>query len=74
MFQVFATIFFSAAVLVAFAVIGGMLLENIADIRTALGFTDAPSARVAPARLRHAGRVRSVAPRATIMPSRRAAA
>ena len=57
MMQMFSTIFFSAAALIALAVIVSMILDNLADVRVALGIAarspTLPSARV---RVRRADR------------------
>ena len=74
MFQVFATIFFSASVLLALGVIVGMVSENITDIRKALGLQSPEAVATSRRRGRQAVRSASVRPRAVIAPQRRAAA
>jgi hypothetical protein len=57
MFQVLATIFFSASVAVAFGVIAAMLADNGSDIREALGLRAAGMNRVPMRRPRRTVRI-----------------
>ena len=73
MVQVLVTIFFSAAALGALSVIVAMIVDNVGDVGTALGFVrplpQLPSPRV---RVRRVDAVRT--PAAQPVPPRRAAA
>ena len=74
MFQVFATLFFSASALVALAVIVGMLFDNMADIRAALGIDDRRFTLRSMPHQRRVSRGRDIRTRSMPAPAQRAAA